>query len=117
MKKFLVILIAVIGFGISANAQICQITKGVEPTFEKSGTQLYIKLVNTNDYKVTVDVTAKIVLKKDGSKKEVKRTVVIDIDNKSTVVEEHKKNITTSIKYDDVDIDASSVTLVVSKCS
>ncbi|MDR1120132.1 MAG: hypothetical protein LBM08_04365 [Dysgonamonadaceae bacterium] len=114
MKKIFVILVALMGFGISANAQMCEITKGVEPSFTTYSGKLYIKLVNTNDYKVTVDVTATIVLKDGKTKPPIKRTVIIDAttDPKNQT----NKEIATSITNDDVDKDASSVSLTVSKC-
>ena len=34
MKKYLLILVVLIGFGVNANAQMCQLTQGVEPSIE-----------------------------------------------------------------------------------
>ena len=57
MKKLLVILVALIGFGISANAQMCTPTGNVEPFVNHgSTTEVGYNLKNTNNYKVTVTV-------------------------------------------------------------
>ena len=120
MKKVFLILIAVIGLGISANAQVCLLVGNVEPTII-SGTNsdgqfgyINIKLVNTNDYKVTVDVLAEIVLK-SGTTKTIKRTVVVNPPKAGTTAA-NEKIIKTSIAHGSVDIDASSVNIHVQKC-
>ena len=73
-------LIAVFGLCFYANAdKICRITKGVEPTIFENSNNSYkaaVKLVNTNDYKVTVDVVITLELK-DGKKKEIRRISVL----------------------------------------
>jgi len=57
MKKFFLIMVAVIGFGVVANADgpMCQITSGVQPSISSpNGQSAYVKVTNTNDYKVNV---------------------------------------------------------------
>lgn len=118
------ILIAVIGFSFAANAQMCQPTGNVESSIREgncreTGTQekcVYIDLVNTNDYKVTVVMEAEIVAKTDSAKKTVKRTVVINPPKVGCNDIGNKKTIKTLILWDSADIDASSVNLSVSKC-
>lgn len=59
MKKILSILVVLIGFGVSANAQTCSPSGNVEPkiSYEETDSKaLYYSLENTNDYKVTVTV-------------------------------------------------------------
>jgi len=57
MKKILVILVAIIGFGLSANAQMCTRTGNVEPFINHGNTkEVGYNLTNTNGYKVTVTV-------------------------------------------------------------
>jgi len=59
MKKYILILVVLIGFGISANAQLCQLTDGVTPKFShqndgKTEKSVSIDFTNANDYKVSV---------------------------------------------------------------
>ena len=57
MKKILVIFVALIGVVLSANAQICTPTAGVEPFINHGNTkEVGYNLTNTNNYKVTVTV-------------------------------------------------------------
>ena len=80
-KKILVILITLIGFGLSASAQICTRADGVQPSFKSyatGGGVMYqgVSFYNSNNTKVTVNVTVTIVLK-DGSEEVFERTFVI----------------------------------------
>lgn len=80
MKKILVILIAVIGFGVIANAQCTTEQCGVSGTIQKFGvpgnvndhfggpTAAYF-FTNNNDYEVTVQVKIKAVAYTDGEVK------------------------------------------------
>ncbi len=55
MKKIFVLLVAIIGLGISANAQMCEITGNVEVVdLKKFDETVIFDLKNHNSYKVTV---------------------------------------------------------------
>jgi|GEM_PF-5853460 len=118
MKKHLFILIAVFGLCFYANAdKICRITKGVEPTImcnHSNSNYVAVKLANTNDYKVTVDVTINLVLK-DGKKKEIKRTRVLKA-KPSGEYTTSETIINTTIPFSNIDENASSVDILVTQC-
>ena len=113
MKKFLLILLAVIGFGICANAAqpndgMCVITKGVNA----SATGKSVKFKNTNSYSVTVEYTIKFVSFYDNSKFfEKKGTMTLEKKGVSGADEEIKQS-----KYESIDQDLTTVKMKVFKC-
>lgn len=109
------------GVSFSANAQMCKITGGVEATdLFKGGTgELKVKLSNTNDYKVTVDISV-TVIDVQGNEIERSKTVVISANKEKIVTfkgKKIKKENSQEKYYEDVDIWQSQVNrLIVSKC-
>lgn len=94
-----------------ANAQMCQITGNVEPTLMSvNSVEVKVDLQNYNSYMVTVQVYVSVA-SKDGAVKEYSRTVVLKAGETKTV-----KGLRTQ-QGSDVDINSSSVNLVVQKCS
>lgn len=84
MKKLLLLLAAVIGIGLSANAQMCKFTGNVEWKFtDAGGSTVDVTFSNNNAYKVTVTAIIKV-LNRDGEEKEYNRTLVIDANREKT---------------------------------
>jgi len=102
MKKFFLIL-AIIGFGFSAKAQMCVRADGVQPSIETydTGKVEYwaAYFYNSNDTRVTVDVIVTIVFN-DGKEPEVfTRTLVIK-PNSNDLVSKGKAMVNTGIRKD-----------------
>lgn len=76
MKKMLLILLIVVGFGFAANAQVCKNTGNVEWNIYKDGSRAQAEFTNFNDYQVTVEATINVV-DKSGKTKQYRRTYVI----------------------------------------
>ena len=81
MKKFIVILVALIGFGFSVNAQDCVRTTWLKDGQCGTGTSAwsftaYVDIYNPNDYEVTVYVEATAV-HPDGDVKTLSGTFTI----------------------------------------
>jgi hypothetical protein len=119
MKRLLVILIAVIGLGISANAQTCSVVMGVNYDITSThvlNTNTYkgsIKFTNTNNYKV--NVTAKwTFIWADGKKETGERTFTLEASSKSSQTDE--SSFTSDEKYPNFKPNQSSCTLTVNKC-
>lgn len=78
MKKLL-LLFVFFGAFLSASAQMCKTTGGVEATRISSGSscdEIVVTLNNTNSYKVTVDMSVTVV-DTEGNETERQKTVVI----------------------------------------
>ncbi len=96
-------LFAMVGMILTANAQMCKTTQGVEPTIEKASDcdVINVKLENTNSYKVTVIMEVKVV-DVDGNEVIRQKTVVIPANKKDKVVKFRTKKIKGETKCADV---------------
>jgi len=115
MKKILLFFVALIGFGICGNAQICRTAFGVQPSFTHytntiggdylSGVSFY----NSNNEKVTVIVQVNIVLK-DGKEQQFRRQYVIKARSKylDTPGANEEAILKTGIRLNLVNVEKSS---------
>jgi hypothetical protein len=91
MKKILMILVALIGFGISANAQCGVNTSWLKDGQYGSGSSIwaytsYVNCYNTNNYDVTVKVSVKAV-HPDGEVKYLSETFTIKANSNKTTMQ------------------------------
>lgn len=96
--------IAMTGMFLCANAQMCKTTGGVEATRITSGStsdEVVVRLENTNDYKVTVNIEVKVV-DVEGNETTRQKTVVIPAHKKDKEVKFRTKKVKGEIKKADV---------------
>ena len=112
MKKILVILIVLIGFGLSANAQ-CTIkpVKNVYAEWRYGGYVHHkaVRLYNGNDYAISVSVEVTFV-HSDGSKKTVKELFTL---KPNSYLHTGGKDAIVDSKWSDVDCEKSTVKMTV----
>ena len=117
MKKNLLVLVAIIGFGISANAQ-CSIKEksGIKGDWVKGdgnswwGSSYAVLLTNTNDFTVKVRLDVEFV-NMDGSKKTLTKTFTIKPNYSSETTEGNKAEIDSD--WVRVDCDKSIVKITI----
>lgn len=107
MKKFLLVLVAVVGFGLCSNAQMCKTTGNVEWNVTGSS-DATVTFTNNNSYQVTVSATITIV-NSLGEEKSYDRTFVIKANDSKSYDKLNPKSGT-------VAADDCKVTMTVSKC-
>ena len=103
MKKLL-LLIVFFGAFLSASAQMCKTTGGVESTNISGGgscDEIVVTLNNTNSYKVTVDMTVTVV-DNDGNEAIRQKTVVIPANKNDKRVSFRTKKVKGETKCADV---------------